>query len=116
VQVCQECIKQFNNKTNYIMATNSIEKQSFGQAGAYLITNNSNTITREFCAITFLEDSTFDSDGLGWPELNKKADGTAESNITAIGTSITFPKGLTIYGQFTSIALNSGKVLAYLSA
>tara|TARA_B100000575_G_scaffold262087_1_gene236319 strand:+ start:96 stop:392 length:297 start_codon:yes stop_codon:yes gene_type:complete len=98
------------------MATTNIDKQSFGQTGAYLITDTSNTITREFCAITFLEDSTFDSNGLGWPELNKKADGTAESNITAIGTSITFPKGLTIYGQFTSIALNSGKVLAYLAA
>tara|TARA_Y100000593_G_scaffold82012_1_gene153764 strand:- start:1342 stop:1638 length:297 start_codon:yes stop_codon:yes gene_type:complete len=98
------------------MATTNIEKQSFGQAGALLLTSNSHTFAREFCAITFLEDTTFDSNGLVWPELNIKADGTAEDNITAIGTGITFPKGLTIYGQFTSIALNSGKVLAYLSA
>ena len=98
------------------MATNNIEKQFFGQAGALLITDTSNTITREFCAITFLEDTTFDSNGLDWPELNKNAAGTgAESNITAIGTGITFPKGLTIYGEFKSIALNSGKVLAYLA-
>tara|TARA_R100001440_G_scaffold71962_1_gene95341 strand:- start:460 stop:756 length:297 start_codon:yes stop_codon:yes gene_type:complete len=97
------------------MATNNIEKQSAGKGGALLITDTSNTFTREFCAITFLEDSTFDSNGLDWPELNKKADGTAESNITAIGTGITFPKGLTIVGEFKSISLNSGKILAYLA-
>ena len=99
------------------MATSNIDKQSFGQAGALLLTSNSHTFAREFCAITFLEDTTFDADGLVWAELNKNAAGTgAESNITAIGTGITFPAGLTIYGQFTSIALNSGKVLAYLAA
>ena len=98
------------------MATSNIEKQSFGQAGALLITSNSHTFAREFCAITFIEDTTFDADGLVWPELNIKANGTAEDNITAIGTGITFPAGLTIYGQFTSISLNTGKVLAYLAA
>ena len=98
------------------MATNNIEKQSFGEAGALLLTSNSHTFTRQFCAITFLEDTTFDADGLVWPELNKKADGTAEANVTAIGTGITFPAGLTIYGQFRSIALHTGKVLAYLAA
>ena len=208
------------------MATNNIEKQSAGKGGALLITETDILpFDQEFCAITFLEDSTFDSNGLGWPELNvnkssspetvnytvtvqdvggsnkyfingvqqptlylregntyvfdwsaatghplkfsETADGThgggseyttgvdfdssnykttivvassaptlyyycsnhsgmggtantpsADAPLggtTAIATGITFPKGLTIVGEFKSISLNSGKILAYLA-
>ena len=44
------------------------------------------------------------------------ADTTAESNEDAdpITTSDAFPKGITIYGRWTSILLDSGKCIAYL--
>ena len=99
--------------------SNRTERQSFGELGFLIITDTSNTITGEFCAITCLEDTTFDASGLVFKigsstsSGNKDAAGSTVSNTTAVATSHTFPKRLTIYGKFTSIALNSGKVLAY---
>ena len=85
------------------MATNNIEKQSFGQEGATLEIGQS-SVTGEFCAISMLEDTTFTS--LTWPEL----DGDT------LTTSVIFPAGSTIYGQITAFQLNTGKVLAYKAA
>lgn len=83
------------------MATNNIEKQSFGQEGATF--KSSGSASGEFCAITMVEDTVFSA--LTWPEL----DGDTI-------TGVTFSAGFTIYGQITAFTLTSGKVLAYKAA
>ena len=83
------------------MATNNIEKQSFGQEGATF--KSSGSASGEFCAITMVEDTVFSS--LTWAEL----DGDTI-------TGVTFSAGFTIYGQITAFELTSGKVLAYKAA
>ena len=83
------------------MATNNIEKQSFGQEGATF--KSSGSASGEFCAISMVEDTVFSA--FTWAEL----DGDTI-------TSVTFPAGFTIYGQITAFTLTSGKVLAYKAA
>jgi hypothetical protein len=78
--------------------TNNIDKQTFGQRGAKIVTDTSAT-TGEFCALQILEDATFSA--LTWPELEGAL------------TSISIPSGTVIYGQITAFTLSSGKVLAY---
>ena len=36
------------------------------------------------------------------------------TNITDIPATLTIPKGVTIYGDFTSIELDSGTIVAYI--
>lgn len=86
------------------MATNNIDKQSFGQAGA-VFESGTSPVSGEFCAIFFLEDTVFTS--LTWPEQ------TGDDMSTG---TVTFPKGTTIFGQITAFELASGKVLAYNAA
>tara|TARA_R110002020_G_scaffold226447_1_gene436881 strand:- start:1480 stop:1776 length:297 start_codon:yes stop_codon:yes gene_type:complete len=98
------------------MATNNVEKQSFGEAGAAYVTGTTG-VTGEFCAITSLDDATFFS-ALTWAELNRHRDGSVNSTGTdgLITASETIPKGVTIYGQITGFTLGAGRVLAYNAA
>jgi hypothetical protein len=74
-----------------------------------------------FTAITFLEDSVFDSgnDGLvsETNELYPSSQYTC-TDIDADGGDVvdseTFPKGITIYGRWTGFKLASGRVIAYI--
>jgi hypothetical protein len=74
-----------------------------------------------FVAITFLEDTTFNTGASGLiPEsaqLYPSSDG-ASTDIDADGgvavDSETFPKGVTIYGRWTGFQLATGGVIAYL--
>ena len=74
-----------------------------------------------FVAITFLEDTTFNTGAAGLvPEtaqLFPSSDG-ASTDIDANGgvavDSEVFPKGITIYGRWTSFQLATGGVIAYL--
>ena len=82
-----------------------------------------------FIAITFLEDSTFDSSGgLIAEDQNQYANtaaaahGLADGSETAtqgsggkaVDVSNTFPQGATIFGRWTEIDLASGMVIAYI--
>jgi len=97
------------------MATNNVEKQSFGEAGAAYV-DDTDAITGQFCAITSLDDATYFS-ALTWPELGKHIDGTAITDHVAItGSGNTIPKGVTIYGQITSFTLGAGRAIAYNAA
>jgi hypothetical protein len=108
---------------------------AFGQMGSILITGTtattSNGVTgmhnKIFMAITFLEDTVFANTLAGLtPESAQlyigggPGDGTdsKSTDIDADGGSVTgtetFPKGVTIYGRWTSITLASGKVIAYV--
>ena len=80
---------------------------------------NTNRITKVFVAITFLEDTVFDNAGLTSEDNTMFINDTvASTGIDADGgavtDSVTFPKGITIYGRWTSILLDSGKCIAYL--
>jgi|TARA_R110000744_G_scaffold332704_5_gene438122 hypothetical protein len=110
------------------MGVNSTEvAYSFGQMGSALITGT-NAVTSNgingmnkavFCAITFLEDTVFNTAGL---IADNKAifmnSDTGSTGISATDTSSTdsiiFPEGMTIYGRWTSVTLDSGKVIAYV--
>jgi hypothetical protein len=107
------------------MGINSTEvSYNFGQMGS-IIANASAVLSSNdvsgmgeavFCAITFIEDSTFtilyaDTTGL-YP-----GSATASTLIDAHGVTtsgITFPAGLTIYGRWTNITLATGKAVAYI--
>lgn len=110
---------------------NTIE-YGFGQMGSILITGTTNAVTCRdvagstfksqnavFVAIQFLEDTAFDSAGLtSEDDTIFVNDSTASTGIDANGGAVTgsevFPKGVTIYGRWTSIKLDSGKVIAYI--
>jgi hypothetical protein len=101
------------------MAVSNIQKQSFGQAGAVYLSDDSVAVTGEFCAITSLDDATY-FDVFTWAELAQSSDDTkanyvANANIIT-GAANTLPKGVTIYGQFTSVTIGAGRVLIYNAA
>ena len=82
---------------------------------------NTNRTTKVFVAITFLEDTVFDSgtDGLVPQESQNFPSSTGTStDIDADGGDVvdseTFPKGVTIYGRWTGFKLASGRVIAYI--
>ena len=121
------------------MAVNSIDTAwNFGQMGSILITGTANAVTliggrdsdstpasnvnrttKVFVAITFIEDTQFDTAGLTSEDDTMFVnDSTASTGIDADGGAVTgsviFPAGLTIYGRWTSILLDSGKCIAYV--
>tara|TARA_R110000803_G_scaffold45283_2_gene95471 strand:- start:1024 stop:1371 length:348 start_codon:yes stop_codon:yes gene_type:complete len=75
-----------------------------------------------FCAITFLEDTVFHNSLAGLtPEdisLYPGGTGSTSAGIDVNGGAVTggevFPKGMTIYGRWTSLTLASGRVIAYI--
>ena len=121
------------------MAINSTEvSYGFGQMGSILITgttsavtliggrdtdatpaNNVNRTDKVFVAITFLADTVFDNGGLTSDDNTMFINDTvASTGIDADGGAVTdgvtFPKGITIYGRWTSILLDSGSCIAYV--
>ena len=121
------------------MAINSTEvSYGFGQMGSILITGTTNAVTliggrdtdatpannvnrtdKVFVAITFLADTVFDNGGLTSDDNTMFINDTvASTGIDADGGAVTdgvtFPKGITIYGRWTSILLDSGSCIAYV--
>ena len=84
---------------------------ALGQAGCeYLDTDTAATSSR-IVAITFLEDSTFDT---LTPEDASIYMGTTSGLGNAIVSGDTFPKGITIYGRWTAVELETGRAVGYL--
>jgi len=116
------------------MANSTEVAYNFGQMGSIHISGTtattSNLITADpgvganavFCAITFLEDTTFANTLAGLTpdiaQLYPGGIGSVSSSIDSDGGSVTgtevFPKGVTIYGRWTSITLATGRVIAYI--
>ena len=82
---------------NYTVA--EAQNAGLGQAGVILI-DDTDAHTGPFVAIQALQDSAVDISECDKSFIEDVAD-------------FTIPAGLTIYGRFTSIELDSGKVLAY---
>ena len=83
--------------------------------------SNVNRITKVFVAITFLEDTVFDSGNTGLvaaEDQNFPSSQYTSTSIDADGGDVvdseTFPKGVTIYGRWTGFKLASGRVIAYV--
>lgn len=95
------------------MATNNIDKQSFGQAGATFEAGTGGygvAHVGEYCALLIISDATFTT--LTWPELNTK-DGAAVTPDADAITGVVIPAGVTIYGQISAFTISAGAVLAY---
>jgi len=75
------------------------QNAALGQAGVIMI-DDTDEHTGPFVAITAMTDAVVD---------------TSQCDMTYIEDVVDFtiPKGVTIYGQFTSIELDSGTVFAY---
>jgi len=117
------------------------QEASMGQYGSTLLVGDSDkldvsatTSTKYICAITFLEDTTFqnleNANGLhlqnacistvdGEDEIATPWGGavTGETSNFAVivTTSHVFPKGVTIYGNWDKVELNSGTCILYLA-
>lgn len=108
------------------VANEAIAARMFGQDGAILVTGTSavacGVTDKVFVAIQFLEDTVFASGAGGLSAdsamANKFPDDTAvSSDVSSNGAaidSITFPKGMTLYGRYDGFTLASGKVIAYV--
>ena len=108
---------------------NNGQDMMFGQngsifvAGTTAVTSNGVTGMNEivFIAITFLEDTVFDSGNAGLiSETNQLFPSTQYTSTSidadggAVVDSVTFPAGVTIYGRWTGFTLASGSVVAYI--
>lgn len=71
--------------------------QAFGQAGFDLVGASETINSHNYIAITALEDAQIDATATEGDSL----------------TDITIPAGLTIFGRFTSVTCDSGKILVY---
>ena len=104
-----------------------------GQDGAVYTTTSSDAIKpptgKAFVAVQMLEDTTFDSTGglisvtaTKWfntadaaGDLADGSESTAEgSGGKQISNSVTFPQGMTVFGRWNEIDVNSGSVIAYI--
>ena len=108
-------------------------RKGFGQMGS-VFTSVDGAITpptnKVFIAITFLADTTLDSSGGLVADTNYRscefvgtqaaAHDASSATITSgtggdqIDVNDTFPKGVTIFGRWTSINVGAGMVMAYI--
>ena len=86
-------------KTLQRLTVQEAQNAALGQAGCILI-DDTDAHTGVFVAITALEDAAVDVSECDMSYIEDVAD-------------FTIPKGATIFGQFASIELDSGKVIAY---
>jgi len=116
----------------------------FGQLGSVYTTASSDAIkpptNKVFVAVTMLADTVFDSTGglvadnptvrtavtttavagvyIGTEkaagDLAAGSETTDEGSGGKVVDSVTFPKGVTIYGRWTEIDVDSGSVVAYI--
>ena len=120
------------------MNVNDLFKASFGQFGSVYLTGDGAILdldgasaNRFVIAITMLEDVTFqkmqtldglvssittstDEDDAGGA-FGALTNESTNTNMDTITTSNTFPKGITIYGKWDHIELNSGACVCYLA-
>ena len=76
------------------------DSTSLGQFGAEVITDTAARTSKNYAAITLLENSIFSTL-------------TGESITGDAITGFAIPAGITLLGRFTAVTLTSGKVIAY---
>lgn len=98
-------------------------KATFGQFGSAHLDTTGQDLTCPtgfvFIAVTMLEDTTFtqleavDNSATGGSFGTDGTDNDYDGKGNFVTTGTTFPKGLTIYGEWDTIDIASGKILAY---
>ena len=88
------------------------QNAALGQAGSVFI-DDTDIHTGPFVAIAAIEDSVVDASDCTNIANTMVDCASGTTGASTMGTDFTIPAGLTIYGRFTSIELDSGKVLAY---
>jgi hypothetical protein len=83
-----------------------ITYESLGAYGAEYISNTTAGTSKNYCAITMLEDTTFTT-------LTASNWSAGSTSSVYTGSTVTYPKGITIFGTFTDVTLLTGKVIAY---
>jgi hypothetical protein len=83
-----------------------ITYESLGAYGAEYISNTTSATSKNYCAITMLEDTTFTT-------LTTSNWSAGSTSSVYTGSTVTYPKGLTIFGTFTAVTLLTGKIIAY---
>ena len=81
-----------------------------GQRGCEYLDTNTAAASSLIVAITFLEDSTFDT-------LTPEDTSLYMGEASGLGNDVeqdTFPKGVTIYGRWTAVELETGRAVAYV--
>ena len=118
------------------MGINSTEvSYNFGQLGSVYTTSGQPAITpptdKVFVAFTTLATTTFDNDGMvadnniarGQEYIGNTAAhdaalspdlGESGANGLAITNTVSFPSGITIFGRWTELDVNSGAIIAYI--
>ena len=120
------------------MIVDDLIKGSFGKFGSVYLTGDGAILdldgasaNRFIISITMLEDVTFqkmqtldglvssittstDEDDAGG-EFGALTNESTTTNMDTITTSHTFPKGVTIYGKWDHVELNSGSCICYLA-
>ena len=92
---------------------------TFGQFGSIYLKTASTTITpptsKLITAITMLEETQFNTlIAKDSAQSFNTAAGGAGSDGDTLGSTQVFPRGVTIYGKWTSLSLTSGSVIAYV--
>jgi len=82
---------------------------SLGQHGAIFEDGTDAISSKKIIAIQFLADTTFTT----LTPNSTDYIGTSGGNGDAIDSNNTFPKGMTIFGQWTAFTLATGTVVAY---
>ena len=97
----------------------SIDNITFGQFGSIYTDSTSVSITppsgRFFCAITMLEEVSFDELVAKDQDMffSTESDGPGVGGQQLADDQV-FPRGVTIYGKWKEINLDSGSIVAYL--
>ena len=81
-----------------------------GQRGCEYLDTDTAAASSLIVAITFLEDSTFDT-------LTPEDTSLYMGEASGLGNDVeqdTFPKGVTIYGRWTAVELETGRAVAYV--
>ena len=92
-----------NDSDKFLQGIKNLGEKGNGSHGAHFISDtDTHTAAGGWNAITFIENTVFDA-----ITVNNWSGDTI--------TSETFPEGLTIYGNFSSIDLASGACIAYFA-
>lgn len=97
------------------------QNASLGQGGSALITGTAAAVApsgKTIVAITFLENTQFNTGGLIADDALLWANSLSASTDSATNCATTdgevFAAGVTIYGRWSEVRLDSGKVMVYL--
>ena len=96
------------NNVKTVNPTEDLLKAPYGLQGADIITNDSDHIGDWYCIMSIEDNTTLDN---GSCVVNWNLNGTS-AGFTG-GTDIELITGVPMYGDWTTISLTDGKVIAY---